>query len=262
MRLKRLEGNSTNRSTRNSAGNEKTPAESNATVDATISSSHRRKKTTYTSEDVTAGDSVSRPPLSRSATTWITTEAKPILRRNSMSVDKPKGPPSVANTVTSSTSQRRGSFLGSWFSSGPPPPPPAPPEPEKLLDHMEVPQPVPVQDAPERNAAPPARGARDRRERQPPANYNDEINQRRRQEREDERLARQLQNWVLMPFMRQLLRASATPSRVSSSASKPKKEKEKKTKSSILAGLGSGQNRVDAWRSFVTPGAPSAEPIF
>ncbi|KAG4025786.1 hypothetical protein MFRU_050g00040 [Monilinia fructicola] len=721
MRLERLEGNATNRSTRKSAGNEKTPTESNATVDATMSSSHRRRRRHHTSEDgtenhsrskisgreekrtsdyvyaapkgsesrtkprgmtvterrrrdeeeesssesedeykprlepmdskskkkikvgvreqlkrststssrvkkedkekastkrstdagtsgskgtshrtkVAAGDSVSRPPLSRSATTWITTEPKPILRRNSISVDKPKGPPSVANTVTSSTSQRRGSFLGSWFSSGPPPPPPAPPEPEKLvecltclsddipkskcpklrcghrmchsclkrifrlsvkdpahmppkcctsehiplkhveklfdipfkklwnkkyqeyttknriycpakrcgewikpenihkengkkygicgrcktkvcalcngkwhgskecpkdedtnklletakqsgwqrcyscrtmvelkegcnhmtchctaqfcmicglkwktcncpwfnyetvendrLNHMEVPEPVPAQDAPERNAAPAARGARDRARRPPPANYNDEINQRRRQEREDERLARQLQNWGTdgMPtndrdadynggigeiqgvgngadhFMNQdyireasnvpaqpggvmnfglgvtnflsgvlrprgvsaanptvaemndrypavaptapvpepppaaapglirrhttrdatrpiahsrrasdivvprrtrtdyateaaihapASRASATPSRVSSSASKPKKEKEK-TKSSILAGLGSGKNRVDAWRSYVTPGAPPAEPV-
>ncbi|QSZ36417.1 hypothetical protein DSL72_006294 [Monilinia vaccinii-corymbosi] len=555
--------------------------------------SHRTK--------VTAGDSVSRPPLSRSATTWIPIDSKPTLRRNSTSGDKPKGPASVANTATSNTSQRRGSFLGSFFSSGPPPPPPAPPEPEKLvecltclsddipkskcaklrcghrmchsclkrifrlsvkdpahmppkcctsehiplkhveklfdipfkklwnkkyheyttknriycpakrcgewikpenihkengkkygicgrcktkvcalcngkwhgskecpkddetnklletakqagwqrcyscrtmvelkegcnhmtchctaqfcmicglkwktcncpwfnfeavendrLDHIQVPPRVPVQDAPDRNTAPPARGARDRARRQPPANFNDEINQRRRQEREDERLARQLQNWGTdgMPtndrdtdynggigeiqgvgnganhFMNQdyireasnvvdqpggvmnfgfgvtnfltgvlrprgvtaanqtgaemndrypsvasaapvpepqptvtpglirrhttrdaarpngharrasdivvprrtrtdyaveaaihapASRASAIPSRVISSASKTKdKEKETETKSSVLAGLGTSKNRVDAWRSYVAPGAPSAEPV-
>lgn len=261
------------------------------------------------------------------------------------------------------------------------------------LNHMEIPQPVPVQEASERNAAP--RGPRARRQ---PANYNEEINQRRRQEREDERLAHQLQNWGTdgMPandrdtdynggigelqgvgnganhFMNQdyireasnvlaqpagvmnlglgvanflpgflrprgttaasptvaemngryptvspaapvpelqpagvpgLIRrhttrdatrgngharrasdiviprrtrtdyaaevaihappsrASATPSRVSSSASKTKKEKEKKTKSSVLAGLVSGKNRVDTWRSYVAPGPPPAESV-
>ncbi|KAM0315198.1 hypothetical protein ACHAO8_004137 [Botrytis cinerea] len=261
------------------------------------------------------------------------------------------------------------------------------------LDDMQVPQPVPVQEAPVRNPAAPPRNARDRARRQPPANYNEELDQRRRQEREDERLARQLQNWGTdgMPtndrdanynggigevqgvgngadhFMNQdyireasdvlaqpggvmnfglgvtnflpgflrprgaaaanptvdemtdrypavapapvpeppvapglvrrhttrdtargtghtrrasdivvprrtrtdyaaeaaihapAPRASATPSRVSSSASKTK-EKEKKIKSSTLAGLGSGRNRVDAWRNHVAPGAPPAEP--
>ncbi|KAM0129154.1 hypothetical protein ACHAO1_008624 [Botrytis cinerea] len=511
---------------------------------------------------VTAGDPVSRPPLSRSATTRITTEPAPVLRRSNTAVPKP--PASIANTSTSQSSQRRGSFLGSFFSSGPPPPPPPPPEPEKLvecltclsddipkskcaklrcghrmchsclkrifrlsvndpahmppkcctaehiplkhveklfdvpfkklwnkkyqeyttknriycpakkcgewikpenihkengkkygtcarcktkvcalcngkwhgskecpkdeetnklletakkagwqrcyscrtmvelkegcnhmtwLDDMQVPQPVPVQEAPVRNPAAPPRNARDRARRQPPANYNEELDQRRRQEREDERLARQLQNWGTdgMPtndrdanynggigevqgvgngadhFMNQdyireasdvlaqpggvmnfglgvtnflpgflrprgaaaasptvdemtdrypavapapvpeppvapglvrrhttrdtargtghtrrasdivvprrtrtdyaaeaaihapAPRASATPSRVSSSASKTK-EKEKKIKSSTLAGLGSGRNRVDAWRNHVAPGAPPAEP--
>ncbi|KAM0127319.1 hypothetical protein ACHAP3_008887 [Botrytis cinerea] len=511
---------------------------------------------------VTAGDPVSRPPLSRSATTRITTEPAPVLRRSNTAVPKP--PASIANTSTSQSSQRRGSFLGSFFSSGPPPPPPPPPEPEKLvecltclsddipkskcaklrcghrmchsclkrifrlsvndpahmppkcctaehiplkhveklfdvpfkklwnkkyqeyttknriycpakkcgewikpenihkengkkygtcgrcktkvcalcngkwhgskecpkdeetnklletakkagwqrcyscrtmvelkegcnhmtwLDDMQVPEPVPVQEAPVRNPAAPPRNARDRARRQPPANYNEELDQRRRQEREDERLARQLQNWGTdgMPtndrdanynggigevqgvgngadhFMNQdyireasdvlaqpggvmnfglgvtnflpgflrprgaaaasptvdemtdrypavapapvpeppvapglvrrhttrdtargtghtrrasdivvprrtrtdyaaeaaihapAPRASATPSRVSSSASKTK-EKEKKIKSSTLAGLGSGRNRVDAWRNHVAPGAPPAEP--
>ncbi|ESZ93136.1 hypothetical protein SBOR_6463 [Sclerotinia borealis F-4128] len=551
------------------------------------STSHRTK--------VTVGDSVSRPPLSRSATTRITTDPTPPLRRSSTTVEFPKAPESIANSATSHNSQRRGSFLGSFFSSGPPPPPPAPPEPEKLVEcltclsddipkskcaklrcghrmchsclkrifrlsvkdpahmppkcctaehiplkhveklfdipfkklwnkkyqeyttknriycpakrcgewikpenihkengkkygicgrcktkvcalcngkwhgskecpkdeetnklletakqagwqrcyscrtmvelkegcnhmtchctaqfcmicglkwktcncpwfnyetvetAMEFPQPVPVQDAPERTAAPPARGTRDRARRQPPANYNEELIHRRRQEREDERVARQLQNWGTdgMPtnhrdadynggigdvqgvgngayhFMNQdyireasnviaqpggvmnfglgvtnfltgvlrprgataanptvaemteryptvppagsvpepqspaapslvrrhttrddtransqarrasdivvprrtrtdskvepaihapASRVSVTPSRTSSSASKTK-EKEKKTKSSILAGLGSGKNRVDAWRSYVAPGAPPAEPI-
>ncbi|KAF7856384.1 hypothetical protein EAF04_009912 [Stromatinia cepivora] len=532
---------------------------------------------------VTAGDSVSRPPLSRSATTRITTEPPPALRRTSTTVDKPKAPGSVANTTTSHTSQRRGSFLGSFFSSGPPPPPPPPPEPEKLvecltclsddipkskcaklrcghrmchsclkrifrlsvkdpahmppkcctaehiplkhveklfdipfkklwnkkyqeyttknriycpakrcgewikpenihkengkkygicgrcktkvcalcngkwhgskecpkdeetnklletakqagwqrcyscrtmvelkegcnhmtchctaqfcmicglkwktcncpwfnyetietdqLNDMQVPQPVA-----DRNPTPPVRSARDRARRQPPVNYDEEINHRRRQEREDQRLARQLQNWgtddmptndrdadynggigdvqgvgngadhfmnqdyireasnvlaqpggvmnfglgvtnfltgVLRPrgvtaanptvgemtavppaapvdepqaavpglvrrhTTRDATRANgptrrasdivvprrtrtdyaveaaihAPASRSSSSTSKTKKEKEKKTKSSILAGLGSGKNRVDAWRSYVAPGAPPAEPV-
>ncbi|TGO52293.1 hypothetical protein BOTNAR_0329g00060 [Botryotinia narcissicola] len=547
---------------------DKSPTKGSAEVgtSGTKSASRRTK--------ITAGDSVSRPPLSRSATTRITTEPAPILRRSNTTVTKP--PASVANTTTSQTSQRRGSFLGSFFSSAPPPPPP-PPEPEKLvecltclsddipkskcaklrcghrmchsclkrifrlsvkdpahmppkcctaehiplkhveklfdvpfkklwnkkyqeyttknriycpakkcgewikpenihkengkkygicercktkvcalcngkwhgskecpkdeetnklletakqagwqrcyscrtmvelkegcnhmtchctaqfsendrLDDMQVPQPVPVQEAPVRNPAAPPRNARDRARRQPPANYNEELDQRRRQEREDERLARQLQNWgtdgmptndrdanynggigevqgvgnganhfmnedyireasdvlaqpggvmnfglgvtnflpgflrprgvaeanptvgemadryptvapapvpeppaapglvrrhttretargtghtrrasdIVVPrrtrtdyaaeaaILAPASRASATPSRVSSSASKPKKEKEKKTKSSILAGLGSGRNRVDAWRNHVAPGAPPAEPV-
>ncbi|KAK6614966.1 IBR domain-containing protein [Botrytis cinerea] len=499
---------------------------------------------------VTAGDPVSRPPLSRSATTRITTEPAPVLRRSNTAVPKP--PASIANTSTSQSSQRRGSFLGSFFSSGPPPPPPPPPEPEKLVEcltclsddipkskcaklrcghrmchsclkrifrlsvndpahmppkcctaehiplkHVEKLFDVPFKKLwnkkyqeyttknriycpakkcgewikPENihkengkkygtcgrcktkvcalcngkwhgskecpkdeetnklletakkagwqrcyscrtmvelkegcnhmtcsrgscqksNSAP--RNARDRARRQPPANYNEELDQRRRQEREDERLARQLQNWGTdgMPtndrdanynggigevqgvgngadhFMNQdyireasdvlaqpggvmnfglgvtnflpgflrprgaaaasptvdemtdrypavapapvpeppvapglvrrhttrdtargtghtrrasdivvprrtrtdyaaeaaihapAPRASATPSRVSSSASKTK-EKEKKIKSSTLAGLGSGRNRVDAWRNHVAPGAPPAEP--
>ncbi|TGO23965.1 hypothetical protein BPAE_0116g00260 [Botrytis paeoniae] len=568
---------------------DKSPTKGSADVGISGSKSASRRT------KITAGDSVSRPPLSRSATTRITTEPAPILRRSNTTVPKP--PASVANTTTSQTSQRRGSFLGSFFSSGPPPPPPPPPEPEKLvecltclsddipkskcaklrcghrmchsclkrifrlsvkdpahmppkcctaehiplkhveklfdvpfkklwnkkyqeyttknriycpakkcgewikpenihkengkkygtcgrcktkvcalcngkwhgskecpkdeetnklletakqagwqrcyscrtmvelkegcnhmtchctaqfcmicglkwktcncpwfnyetaendrLDDMQVPQPVPVQEAPARNPEAPPRNARDRARRQPPANYNEELDQRRRQEREDESLARQLQNWGTdgMPtndrdanynggigevqgvgnganhFMNQdyireasdvlaqpggvmnfglgvtnflpgflrprgvaaanptvgemtdryptvapapvpeppaapglvrrhttrdtargtghtrrasdivvprrtrtdyaaeaailapASRASATPSRASSSASKPQKEKEKKTKSSILAGLGSGRNRVDAWRNHVAPGAPPAEPV-
>lgn len=51
IRLERLEGNSTNRSTRNSATTEKMPVESSATVDATKSTSSHRRRRHHTLED-------------------------------------------------------------------------------------------------------------------------------------------------------------------------------------------------------------------
>ncbi|KAM3078271.1 hypothetical protein ACMFMG_002434 [Clarireedia jacksonii] len=110
---------------------DKVPSKRAADVPVSLSrgATQRAKKTST--------DTVSRPPLSRSATVRIPPPVpEPIVRRNSISSTTPskqKAPSSVAETTTSQDAQKPRGFLSSFFAAAPAAPAVAPAEPEKLV---------------------------------------------------------------------------------------------------------------------------------
>ncbi|PQE17819.1 Zinc finger C6HC-type protein [Rutstroemia sp. NJR-2017a BVV2] len=110
---------------------EKLPSKRSADIPPPLS----RRATQRTQKS--GSDSVSRPPLSRSATVRIPPPVpEPLVRRNSISSTTPskqKAPSSVAETTASQEAQKPRGFLSSFFAAAPAAPAVAPAEPEKLV---------------------------------------------------------------------------------------------------------------------------------